>query len=90
VDIPPALLQLGSPVLLVIVLWWALAKGNLSTSREVDDVRAQRDRADARAERLLDINAIQSEALRDFARKEDSAVRAIEALKDRAAEKDGA
>ena len=90
VDIPPALLNGVGVVGLLVVTYWLLVKGHLITGREGDDLRAQRDRADARAEKLLETNAIQSEALRDFARKEDSAVRAIEALKERAVEKGGA
>lgn len=57
--------------------------------REVADLRTQRDKADDRAERLLDINATQSQALQQFAHKEDLGVRALEAIKRTAAEKGG-
>ena len=93
VDIPPALLQIGGPASLVIVLWWSLAKGWLVTAREADDLRAQRDRSDARAERLLDTNHAQAQALLEQARKDNLAVRAIESIKataDERGEQDGA
>ena len=80
VDIPPALLQVGGPGLLVVILWWALAKGWLVTSREVDDVRTQRDKADTRAAQALDIVAAQADALREHARKQDLASEAMQAI----------
>ena len=85
----PELWKVGGPVGLVVLAYISLMRGWISTRREVDDIRAQRDKADARAEKLLDINAVQTQAISDFARGESLGVYSLEAIKKRADEKSG-
>lgn len=88
-DIPPTLLQVGGPAGILALLIWALVRGWLITSREADDIRAQRDKADARAERILDATVILAEATKADATSKDLATEAVQALKRKVAE-DGA
>ena len=87
----PELLKVGGPAALLSLAYFSLLKEwivvGAAHRRELADVAGQRDRAQEQAERLLEINAQQSEALREFARKDDLSVYAVEALKREALDK---
>jgi hypothetical protein len=89
----PELVKVGGAAAVLYLLALSLIKEWIVVGpahrREVADLTAQRDRSDARNERLIEINATQSEALRDFARGENLGVRSLEAIKQTVAEKSG-